>query len=70
MKVKLAFYDWLDSNGLRAIPKLYDKLSIGDFHSGTTFNGEIDLNPEQEVELLKTLKDKNNPIFWIGKEDK
>ncbi len=62
MKIKLIFDDWQDPEGRNAC---YSELSRGDFHSGTTFNGEIFLDSEQASELKEALARGFNPVFWI-----
>jgi len=70
MKIKLVFEDW-KKNG-KSIYNTEDgiELSIGDFHSGTTFNGEINLSPDNEEELKQAIKNKNFPYFMLIGEDK
>ncbi len=65
MKVKLVFDDWK----LRG-ESIYGTLegvalSEGDFHSGTTFNGEIHLDNEQESELHRALWAGFTPSFIV-----
>ena len=65
MKIKLIFYDWQDEE----FNSLYNtiegnRLSMGDFHSGTTFDGEIKLDTEQESELREHMQDGYRPVFW------
>ena len=69
MKVKLIFYDWQDKNGKSIYNTLKGvQISMGDFHSGTTFDGEIYLDAEQEVELKEHLQDGYHPIFGVSKQ--
>lgn len=65
--IKLVFDDWKkNGKSIYSTQKGVD-LSAGDFHSGTTFKGEIHLNPEQEKEFKKALKQGYQPAFWITK---
>jgi len=41
------------------------QLSMGDFHSGTTFPGTIELDEEDAAELRRALRDGFQPVFWI-----
>lgn len=57
MKIKLVFEDWRDPTG----KNIYSteegiRLSAGDFHSGSTFTGTIDLDIEQEEDLRRGLR--------------
>ena len=63
MKIKLIFDDWRNKKQ----KSVYPKLSMGDFHSGSTFNGEIDLSPEQEAEFRENLEADYRPVFWVMK---
>jgi hypothetical protein len=62
MKIKLVFTDWQDRNG----KSVYQSdLSLGQFHSGTTFPGEIELDEEDAHELEDALMAGNTPIFEV-----
>lgn len=67
MKVKLVFLDWQQKGRSIYNTERGVDLSTGDFHSGTTFDGEIELDEEQEVELFKAIQDGYQPCFWIAK---
>jgi len=63
MQIKLVFNDWRDKKGL----SIYGTdLTLGQFHSGTTFNGVILLDDEDAAELGKAIKDGNIPVFEIA----
>ena len=67
MKIKLIFHDWI-----RDGESIYNTeegvyLSFGDFHSGTTFNGTIELNTEQRAELLNAIQSGAHPVFMVVK---
>lgn len=68
MKVKLVFYDWLTAS-LR-VPLAIERLNLetGVFHSGSTFQAEIELDSEQEKELNMALRHGFRPIFWLKEE--
>jgi len=78
MKIKLVFNDWLKQLPSHEIQHCYNtndgfNLTKGDFHSGTTFNAEIQLDEEQEQELTEALtKTKAGvrfiPVFWVFSE--
>ncbi len=68
MKIKLVFEDWRD--GAATIKSIYGtlegvRLSLGDFHSGSTFTGEIVLDIEQEEELRRSILVGAVPVFRI-----
>lgn len=68
MKIDLVFHDWIGKSG----KSIYNTtegihLSTGDFHSGSTFAGQILLDSGQEAELLKAVGEGYSPVFWISK---
>jgi len=71
MRIKLIFSDW-QKNG-KSVYNTEDgiALSCGDFHSGSTFDGKIVVDTEQERELDKALKTGYRPVFWVmnGKQN-
>ena len=65
MKIKLVFCDWRKCG-----KSIYNTeegvfLSLGQFHSGTTFDGKIFLSSEDEKELRGSIKEGYEPIFTI-----
>lgn len=65
MKIKLIFDDWkLKGKSVYSTPAGAE-LSNGDFHSGTTFAGEIELTDEQTYELRLALMAGFRPCFWV-----
>lgn len=60
MKIKLVFHDWIGNGS-------YSELSLGDFHSGSTFDAEIKLTEDQEKEITEAIKNKSYPVFWVTK---
>jgi hypothetical protein len=69
MKVKLVFLHWQQKGRSIYNTERGNDLSMGDFHSGTTFEGEIELDEEQEVELFKAIQAGFQPCFWIAKDE-
>ena len=67
MKIKLVFLDWQKEGRSVYVTSKGNELSSGDFHSGTTFDGEIEVDEEQEVELFKAIQAGFQPCFWIAK---
>ena len=65
MKVKLVFEDWKKRGYSIYNTEKGIELSSGDFHSGTTFNGEIHLDGEQIEELKRAFYDGYTPSFIV-----
>ena len=70
MKVRLVFDDWRNSEheSVYATEKGIE-LSSGCFHSGTTFEAEIQLDAEDAEELQAALDNGYRPVFRVIKED-
>jgi len=68
MKVALVFEDWRDKDhkSVYSTMKGID-LSMGDFHSGATFEAEIELDKEQEADLKQSLEEGYIPVFYVSK---
>ena len=68
MKIKLVFYDW--RRGSKSVYNTEEgiELSMGNFHSGTTFDAEIELDSESEEELREFLESGATPVFYISRE--
>ena len=64
MKIKLVFDDWRNKEG-RSIYNRDERLSVTDFHGGSTFGGEIKLDAEQEAEFREYLEAGYRPVFWV-----
>lgn len=65
MKIKLVFHDWC-----KLCKSIYSteegiELSLGDFHSGTTFDAEIELDEGNEKELKRAIKNGYQPTFYV-----
>jgi hypothetical protein len=67
MKVKLVFNDWRLKGSVISIynTPLGVELSMGDLHSGTTFDAELNINSETENEIKEALKQGAYPVFAI-----
>ncbi len=66
MKIKLVFEDWKDPTGKSIYSTLEGvRLSLGDFHSGSTFTGEIFLDIEQEEDLRRSIQAGAIPVFKL-----
>jgi len=66
MKIKLIFNDWQNQE----YDSIYNteegiSLSMTDFHAGTTFNGEIIIDSEQEKFLKEAINEGYRPVFFI-----
>ncbi len=75
MKVKLIFKDWMSSEGDLAGFKrgkskfdILDDLSFSCFHPGSTFNAEIDLSPQETLDLQEGFDIGACPIFYVMPE--
>lgn len=67
MKIKLVFDDWkFKGKSLWGTVTGVD-LSMGSFHSGTTFDGKITLDSEQHEELKTALREGYTPSFIVMK---
>ena len=64
MEIKLVFEDWRDRShkSIYSTEKGVD-LSMGDFHSGTTFNATIEVDDPEE--LKKHLRQGYIPVFYV-----
>jgi len=70
MKIRMVFDDWRNSKG-KSVYGTEHELSYGDFHSGTIFEGEIDIDAESEEELKEAMEKGFVPVFYlIGLEEK
>lgn len=66
MKISLVFDDWRkDGKSVYSSQTGLD-LSMGDYHSGSTFPATIELDKDQEQELIAALNNGFRPTFWIG----
>jgi len=65
MECELVFHDWI--KGGKSIYQTEEGvgLSTGDFHSGSTFPGEIELDEEQTQELKDAIDKGYSPVFYI-----
>lgn len=72
MKIKLIFADWRGKGGGKSVYSTEKgiELSAGCFHSGTTFDGEIDLDKFDELDLRASMQDGYEPVFWVMADDK
>ncbi len=65
MKIKLVFLDWQENGKSIYSCKKGFHLSTGNFHSGSTFEGTITLDREDERELRGAMQSRFHPCFWI-----
>jgi len=63
--IELVFDDWLKLGGKSASPEEYVELAHGDFHSGTVFDGTIELDEEQLEDFGNAIAKDFRPVFWI-----
>ena len=66
MKIKLSFLDW--EKDCKSVYNTIENmaLSSGDFHSGSTFDAEIELTPENEHEIKSAIAQGYTPCFWLS----
>ena len=74
MKIKLIFTDWRKWDG-KKIQSIYNtpegiEASMGVFHSGSTFEGTIDLPEEEVIELKELISQDYRPIFELTDKQK
>ena len=68
MKIKLVFDDWRkEGNSIYGTSEGV-KLSMYDFHAGSTFRGKIVLDKHDEDVLKDALKQGYQPVFWVRDE--
>lgn len=65
MIIKLVFGHWEREGGFRVTCEQSTRLSLGDFHSGSTFSGEISLDPDEAEELQEAMDAGYEPVFWL-----
>jgi len=65
MKIKLVFDDWRDFNHKSIYSTAKGiSLSMGDFHSGSTFNATIEVSSPKELE--EYIKQRYYPVFYVA----
>ncbi|MDP2363571.1 MAG: hypothetical protein Q8M94_07345 [Ignavibacteria bacterium] len=67
MRIRLIFDDWRKKGESVFSTEEGIKLFSGDFYSGTTFNGKIQLDRLQEEKIRKAINEGYQPVFWITK---
>lgn len=69
MRVALVFQD-LEKNGKSVYSTQKGvHLSMGSFHSGSTFSADLDLDDGQKRELREILAEGFTPVFWMYIEE-
>jgi hypothetical protein len=65
MKVQLVFHDWIEELSEKSVycTKKGTELSLGDFHSGTMFSAEIEIE-DYQGEFEDAAKDGIVPVFY------
>lgn len=63
MKVQLIFTDWKKDNKSVYNTEEGNNLGMGPFHSGTTFNAEIELSEGNAEELKQAIKNGYVPVW-------
>jgi hypothetical protein len=65
MKIKLVFDDWREMGKSIYQTEAGVQLSMGLFHSGTSWPGTIELDTEDADELAAALAAGFQPVFWV-----
>lgn len=65
MKIKLILEDWQKNGKLLSNTNDGVFLSMGDFHAGCTFEGNIELTVDQRLELIGAIAAGYRPVFWV-----
>ena len=70
--IKLVLSNWLGQDGKSVYSTKIgiEELAAGDLHSGSTFNGEIELDEDDAERLSNALKQGYSPVFWIAPTSK
>lgn len=67
LNIKFSFKDW--TRGNNSVYGDEYELSLGNFHSGTVFNGSIVLSKSDRDEFIKALKGGAVPVFDVLLDD-
>lgn len=65
MKIKLVFEDWQKDGESVYSSEDGIELSLGSFHSGTTFEGNINLEKNEAIELVNAMRKGYTPVFYL-----
>ena len=65
MRIRMVFDDWREHGKSIYQTEQGFALSTGDFHSGTTFEGIIELDEGEAVELQVALEAGYEPVFYL-----
>jgi len=69
MRIKLVFLDWHELGKSIYMTEKGVDLSTGVFHSGSTFNGEIELDESDAAEFQEAIRQGYQPCFWVTQAD-
>ena len=64
VKIKLVFDDWQDKQCKSVYSTKYE-LTLGNFHSGSTWHGEIDIEESDLREIKRSISEGNRAIFEL-----
>ena len=67
MKISLVFQDWQNREGKSIyFTEAGVELSLGDFHHGTVFDGELRLEEESDAAMLQAALEAGfRPVFYL-----
>ena len=66
MRVKLVFHDWIDKDQ-KSVYSTEEgiELTMGSFHHGTVFEGQLYLKPGDDQELKEAVEAGYTPVFYV-----
>lgn len=62
VKIKLVFDDWQDKQCKSVYSSKYE-LSLGNFHSGSTWDGEIEIDEYDLIDIRKSISEGHRAMF-------
>lgn len=67
LKVEFVLHDWLGQKGSIYQTEKGVELSMGSFHSGSTFQGTITIPADEVESMVRAIREGNRPVFWMTK---
>ncbi len=66
IKVWVSFLDWTEKGTSIYCTEKGVDLSMGVFHSGSTFDAEIELEQDDAQELIEAMQNGYQPCWWMS----